>query len=85
MLQIASAFFFVVVVVVVVVVRFFFFFALDHTHYARWLQFIFTIWNVLKQIFHAVIAAEFKNGNFVMNKTSLAFFLASHCSSVRAE
>ena len=48
------------------------FFALDRTHYARWLPVHIRDMECLETEIPA-IAAEFKNGNFVVNKTNSAF------------
>lgn len=48
------------------------FFALDRTHYARWLPVHIRDMGCLEREIPA-IAAEFRNGNFVVNKTNRAF------------
>ena len=48
-------------------------FSLDNTTTRDGCQYIFPIWNAYREI--QVIAAEFKNSNFEVNKTSHAFSL----------
>ena len=50
----------------------FFFFALDHTHYYRWLLVHIRDMMMLSEK-HSSVFAEFKAGNFVINKTGHKF------------